>query len=140
MGDISDRIAKLPLERRALLFKRLREQQFETLTSTPAPSTGDLAQLDAPKPGEAFRWELRSPGVLESLHLRQKSVSPPGRGMIQLRTTALSLNFRDVLIAMGMYPAIPGIPSNMGSDYTGVVQALGPDVTEFRPGDTVIAL
>jgi NADPH:quinone reductase-like Zn-dependent oxidoreductase len=140
MGDISDRIAKLPLERRALLFKRLREQQFGTLASTPAPGMGDLAQLDVPKPWEAYRCVLRRPGVLETLQLQQNSVPPPGRGMIQLRTTALSLNFRDVLIAMGMYPPIPGFPSNMGSDYTGVVQAVGPEVSEFRPGDTVIAL
>jgi len=140
MGDISDRIAKLPLERRALLIKRLYAERLGTLTSTPATGTGSLAQLDAPKPGEAYRCELGSPGVLQTLQLRPKSVPPPGRGMIQLRTTALSLNFRDVLIAMGMYPPIPGLPSNMGSDYTGVVQAIGPDVTEFRPGDTVIAL
>ena len=140
MGDISDRIARLPLERRILLVQRLREQRFGTLGSTPENSEDDLAQLENPNQGEAYRFELRTPGMLETLTLRQKPVRPPGRGMIQLRTTALSLNFRDVLIAMGMYPPIPGIPSNMGSDYTGVVQAIGPDVTEFTPGDTVIAL
>jgi NADPH:quinone reductase-like Zn-dependent oxidoreductase len=52
----------------------------------------------------------------------------------------VSLNFRDLMIAMNMYPPTPGVPSNMGSDYAGEVVACGEGVTDFAPGDEVIGL
>jgi NADPH:quinone reductase-like Zn-dependent oxidoreductase len=44
------------------------------------------------------------------------------------------------MIAMGMYPQTPGVPSVMGSDYAGEVVACGDGVTGFVPGDRVMAL
>lgn len=65
---------------------------------------------------------------------------PPGPGQIRIKARAVALNFRDLMIAMGLYPPTPGVPSNMGSDYAGIVTECGPGVEDFRPGDEVMAL
>ncbi len=44
------------------------------------------------------------------------------------------------MIAMNVYPPTPGLPSVMGSDYSGIVTAVGDDVTEFKAGDEVFCL
>lgn len=57
-----------------------------------------------------------------------------------VRTTALSLNFRDKLVlenGMGMPLSFPFVP---GSDMAGVVEAVGRGVTRFQPGDRVISV
>lgn len=80
------------------------------------------------------------PGNLDSLHFEPLPLTPPGPGQIQIRAHAISLNFRDLMIAMGMYPPSPGIPTAMGSDYAGVVAACGEGVKGFATGDRVMAL
>ena len=50
--------------------------------------------------------------------------------------TASSLNFADVLVAMGRYLSFAGNPQ-LGIDFAGVVTAVGPDVSTHRVGDRV---
>ncbi|MFJ9364788.1 quinone oxidoreductase family protein [Nocardia sp. NPDC101769] len=69
--------------------------------------------------------------------LRYVEVPDPqaGRGQLLVRTQASGINFIDTYIRTGRYPqAVPYIP---GSEGTGVVTAVGPEVTEFRVGDRV---
>ena len=66
--------------------------------------------------------------------------TPPGPGQVQVRARAVSINFRDLMIAMGLYPPTPGVATVMGSDYAGVVLACGEGVTGLAPGDRVMAL
>ena len=54
--------------------------------------------------------------------LLQTEVSDPGPNHVQIRAKASSLNFRDVMIAFKKYPIFPGIPTNMGSDYAGIIE------------------
>ncbi|MFI5781320.1 type I polyketide synthase [Nocardia sp. NPDC051570] len=56
---------------------------------------------------------------------------------VQVSLRAAGMNFRDVLITLGMYP-IEGTP--VGGEGAGVVSAVGSDVTRFRPGDRVMGL
>ena len=65
---------------------------------------------------------------------------PPGPGQIQIKARAVSLNFRDLMIAMQLYPPSPGVPSVMGSDYAGEILHCGDGVTDFAPGDRVMGL
>lgn len=60
----------------------------------------------------------------------------PGPGEVQVRHTAIGLNFIDVYFRTGLYKAasLPFVPGNEGA---GVVEAVGPDVTDFHPGDRV---
>jgi len=50
------------------------------------------------------------------------------------------MNFRDVMIALGMYPASPNVAPVLGGEVSGRIVAVGEDVREFSVGDEVMAL
>ena len=85
---------------------------------------------------EGMRLEVRSPGDLQTLELTAFDRVPPGPGQIEVAVTASSLNFADVLVAMGRYPSFAGNPQ-LGIDFAGVVTAVGPGVTSHRVGTRV---
>ncbi|WP_025560004.1 quinone oxidoreductase family protein [Sphingomonas sp. UNC305MFCol5.2] len=60
---------------------------------------------------------------------------PPGPGEVRMRNTAVGLNFIDIYFRSGLYP-VP-LPSGLGQEAAGVVEALGEGVTGFAPGDRV---
>ena len=60
----------------------------------------------------------------------------PGPGEARIRQTALGLNFIDVYFRTGLYKA-PKLPFTPGQEGAGVVEALGPGVTEVAVGDRV---
>ncbi|MER6998704.1 SDR family NAD(P)-dependent oxidoreductase [Streptomyces sp. NPDC000410] len=60
----------------------------------------------------------------------------PGPGEVRVELRATGVNFRDVLIALGMYPGA----AVMGTEGAGVVTATGPDVTGVKAGDRVMGL
>jgi len=60
---------------------------------------------------------------------------PPGPGEVRMRNTAVGLNFIDTYHRSGLYP-VP-LPSGLGGEAAGVVEAVGEGVTEFAPGDRV---
>lgn len=75
-------------------------------------------------------------GGPEVLTYEEVTVPPPGPGEVQIRHTAIGLNFIDVYFRTGLYKAaaLPFIPGNEGA---GVVTAVGPNVTDFHEGDRV---
>ena len=85
---------------------------------------------------EGMRLEIRSPGELQTMELAAFTRSAPGPGEIEVAVTASSLNFADVLVAMGRYPSYAGKPQ-LGIDFAGVVTAVGPNVRSHRVGDHV---
>ncbi len=85
---------------------------------------------------EGMRLEIRTPGDLQTLELTAFERVAPGPGQIEVAVTASSLNFADVLVAMGRYPSFDGNPQ-LGVDFAGVVTAVGPEVTSHRVGDHV---
>ena len=85
-----------------------------TTTAIRIPEYGDASVL---------RWE--------SLDL-----APPGRGEAQVRHTAVGLNFIDVYHRTGLYP-VGDLPSGIGMEGAGVVEAIGEDVSEVAVGDRV---
>ncbi|MFJ2264539.1 SDR family NAD(P)-dependent oxidoreductase [Streptomyces sp. NPDC087844] len=62
---------------------------------------------------------------------------PLAPGQVRIDVRAAGVNFRDVLLALGMYP---GEASFAGSEGAGVVTEVGPGVTEPAPGDRVMGL
>jgi len=67
----------------------------------------------------------------------------PGPGEVLVRMRAVSLNYRDMLMVMGMYgrgSATAPAPITPFSDGCGVVEAVGPGVTRVKPGDRVASL
>jgi NADPH:quinone reductase len=64
-----------------------------------------------------------------------RELPAPGPGEVRLRTTAVGLNFIDTYHRSGLYPV--ALPSGLGSESAGVVEALGEGVTGFAVGDRV---
>ena len=86
---------------------------------------------------DGMRLQIRTPGDLESMELVAAERVPPGPGQIEVAVTASSINFADVLVAFGRYPAFEGRLPQLGTDFAGVVTAVGPDVTDHKVGDHV---
>ena len=86
---------------------------------------------------DGMRLQIRTPGDLESMELVAADRVPPGPGQIEVAVTASSINFADVLVAFGRYPAFEGRLPQLGTDFAGVVTAVGPDVTDHKVGDHV---
>jgi NADPH:quinone reductase-like Zn-dependent oxidoreductase len=81
--------------------------------------------------------KLIKPGGLDNLQLVDIEPTEPQCGEIRVRNHASSLNFHDYAVAVGLLPVDDGrIPM---SDGAGVVEAVGPGVTEFKPGDKVMS-
>jgi NADPH2:quinone reductase len=59
----------------------------------------------------------------------------PGPGQALVKIAAAGVNFIDVYYRIGLYPATP--PVVLGNEGAGTVEAVGPDVTNLRPGDRV---
>jgi len=78
---------------------------------------------------------IRQTGGPEVLHIEEVAVAPPAAGEVQLRHTAIGLNFIDVYDRTGLYPTpLPAVP---GREAAGVVTALGRKVKGLRVGDRV---
>ena len=92
-----------------------------------------IADLDR----DGMRLQIRTPGDLETMELVSCERVPPGPGQIEVAVSASSINFADVLVAFGRYPAFEGRLPQLGTDFAGVVTAVGPDVTDHTVGDHV---
>ncbi len=86
---------------------------------------------------DGMRLQVRTPGDLGSLELVSRQRTRPGLGQIEVAVAASSVNFADVLIAMGLFPSVSGDSPELGMDFAGVVTAVGPDVSDHRVGDRV---
>jgi NADPH:quinone reductase len=75
------------------------------------------------------------PGGPEVLQLESVGVGRPGRGEVHIRHEAVGLNFADTYFRTGLYPA--PLPAGMGVEAAGVVEAVGPGVSNVIAGDRV---
>jgi NADPH2:quinone reductase len=78
---------------------------------------------------------IHAHGGPEVLRWEAVAASDPGRGEVLIRQTAIGLNFIDVYERTGLYPG--ALPSGLGREGAGVVEAVGPRVRGFKPGDRV---
>src|SRR6516225_4169987 len=77
-------------------------------------------------------YETGSPDVLRWEHVE---CAEPGPGEVRVRHAAVGLNFADIYFRTGLYPA--KLPSGIGMEGAGVVEAVGENVVDFKPGDRV---
>jgi NADPH:quinone reductase len=75
-------------------------------------------------------------GGPEVLRFEEVEVPPPGPGEALVRHRAIGLNFVDIYVRSGVYPP-PSLPYTPGTEGAGVVEAVGPGVSEVRVGDRV---
>jgi NADPH2:quinone reductase len=78
---------------------------------------------------------LHATGSPEVLKLEELDLPEPAAGEVRIRHTAIGLNFQDVYTRSGRYPA--PLPTGLGTEAVGIVEALGPGVTAFRTGERV---
>ncbi|MDZ7269344.1 MAG: SDR family NAD(P)-dependent oxidoreductase [candidate division KSB1 bacterium] len=109
-----------------------------------APSEEHIAQPVAASPATSLpavetaeQLQVTMPGMLEGLRYQPVLRRLPQPGEVEIRIHATGLNFRDVLIVLGMYP---GVSAPIGFECAGVITRVGEGVSEFKPGDEVIAL
>jgi NADPH2:quinone reductase len=74
-------------------------------------------------------------GGPEVLAWEDLSLGSPGPGEVRVRHEAVGLNYIDTYHRTGLYP-MP-LPTGLGTEAAGVVEAVGPQVAEFKPGDRV---
>jgi NADPH:quinone reductase-like Zn-dependent oxidoreductase/acyl carrier protein len=100
-----------------------------------------VAATRIPESDEAFRLESAAPGDLQHLALRAAPRTSPGPGEIEIAVHAAGVNFLDVLIALDDYPDdLPEGAHQLGRECAGIVTAIGEGVTDFSPGQAVVAL
>ena len=85
-------------------------------------------------------WRVHAYGEPESMPFEEISLPNPGPSQVRIRNHAAGLNFFDILQVQGKYQVKPPFPFTIGAEVAGVVDAVGPGVTEFRTGDRVISL
>src|SRR3954466_14312325 len=74
-------------------------------------------------------------GGPEVLKLQDIELPPPGAGQVRVKHTVVGVNFIDTYHRSGLYK-LP-LPSGLGSEAAGVVEALGEGVTTLQKGDRV---
>ncbi len=100
-----------------------------------------LAHPPAPLPTPAtehFHLTTTAPGTLDGLTLQPYAAAtrPLDPGEVRIHLHATGLNFRDVLVALDLYPGA----ATLGTEGAGVVVETAPDVTHVRPGQRVMGL
>jgi len=79
---------------------------------------------------------IHKPGGPDALVWDDVEVDAPGPGQVRLKQTAIGLNYIDVYHRTGLYP-LPELPTPIGLEAAGVVEAVGEGVTELAVGDRV---
>lgn len=74
-------------------------------------------------------------GGPEVMELVDVTLPDPGPGEVLVRHEAIGLNFVEIYHRTGLYPV--KLPSGMGGEGAGVIEAVWPDVSTFKPGDRV---
>ncbi len=85
-------------------------------------------------------WLCENPVGVDALTWKEMPTPAPGAGEVLIEIKAASLNFPDILIVQNKYQMKPPLPFVPGSEYAGVVQALGTGVTHLKIGQSVACL
>src|SRR5437016_9410079 len=85
-------------------------------------------------------WRVHDWGEPESMALEEVAEPQPGKGQVRIRNHAAALNFFDILQVQGKYQVKPLFPFTPGAEVSGVIEAVGPGVDSFKPGDRVLAM
>jgi len=84
-------------------------------------------------------WLCENPIGVEALTWKELPTPEPKAGEVRVAIRAASLNFPDLLIVQNKYQMKPPLPFVPGSEYAGVVDAVGTGVTHLKLGDAVAA-
>ena len=99
---------------------------------------GEDGVLVPPSEGSAWRLQASGENTFEGLALVacDDVERPLDAGEVRVEVRAAGVNFKDVLIALGVYPG----KASIGNEAAGVVLEVGADVQDLEPGDRVTGL
>lgn len=78
---------------------------------------------------------IEAHGTADVLQFKDIEIGSPRPNELRLRHTAIGLNFIDCYHRTGLYPTV--LPTSLGLEAAGIVEAVGDNVTNFKPGDRV---
>ena len=84
-------------------------------------------------------WLCENPIGPEALRWAELPTPQPAAGEVRIAIKAASLNFPDLLIVQNKYQMKPPLPFIPGSEFAGIVEAVGDGVKHLKPGDAVAA-
>ena len=85
-------------------------------------------------------WLCENPTGVDALTWKELPTPQPKAGEVLLEIKAASLNFPDILIVQNKYQMKPALPFVPGSEYAGVIQAVGEGVSHLKVGQHVACL
>ena len=89
----------------------------------------------------AYRLRLDNPGQVSGLRMTTFELPVPGPSEVEVEVAAAALNFRDVMVTLGLLPALAyersALGREVGIEASGVVRRAGPGVKRLRVGDEV---
>ena len=85
-------------------------------------------------------WLCNNPVGIDALTWTELPTPQPGAGEVLVKIHAASLNFPDLLIVQNKYQIKPALPFVPGSEYAGVVEAVGQGVSHLKIGQAVACL
>jgi NADPH2:quinone reductase len=85
-------------------------------------------------------WLCENPTGIDALRWQELPTPAPAKGEVLIEIKAASLNFPDILIVQNKYQMKPPLPFVPGSEYAGVVAALGEGVNHLKVGQNVACL
>src|ERR1700682_4161313 len=83
--------------------------------------------------------QVQKPGPPGVMQLLDVPVPEPKPGEVLIKAHAIGVGMPDCLIRAGTYSWMPPLPATPGTELSGVIEKVGPDVTSRRPGQRVYA-
>lgn len=84
-------------------------------------------------------WLCENPTGVDAVTWKELPTPQPGAGEVLIAIKAASLNFPDLLIVQNKYQMKPPLPFVPGSEFAGVIEAVGDGVKHLKPGQAVAA-
>ncbi|MFO1150428.1 MAG: SDR family NAD(P)-dependent oxidoreductase [Alsobacter sp.] len=110
--------------------------------AVPRAGIGQAQSSRAPADGQAARLRFPEPGKLAGAVWELEPLRPPSEGDVTVKVAATGLNFRDVMLALGVLDEDllgSGLSrAALGFEFSGEVTAVGPGVSRLQPGDRVM--
>jgi acyl transferase domain-containing protein/acyl carrier protein len=92
------------------------------------------------QPQMSFRLDAPTPGILDNLAWRVIPRKALSQGEVEIQVFSVGLNFRDVMLTLGLLPPVLGDVVDLGWECSGRISRIGEGVEGFAVGDEVIAV
>lgn len=122
---------------------RTKKRYVNKLERISSENIANRAKKTVPAEGSPYFADMTEYGVLDNITLRQTDRRSPEHDEVEVKIKASALNFRDIMIGMGLLSdaAVVGglFGKTFGLECAGVVASVGKNVTNVKVGDEVMA-